>query len=191
MKVLKNNSDECVFLITENDNFESITEKELISEKKEKPRIAKKITFDIPTTFKGRNLKKMKTTKTIFQIDAFRKNIFGLKDDDNKIECNILITEPTAETISKTVLQFIKLEYENISLDENEVFVGETFADMFFIAGLPYKGSKVFTESDKLIAPCRHKDCSILLSYRPDLLHRFPGIDYKGFELNSHVIIFK
>jgi hypothetical protein len=186
---INTNIDKILFLNTVVSSLETINEKESIKDRKEKPKIAKKITFDIPNTFNGRNVKKMKTTKSLVKLDSLRKTILGIKEkeEENKIECNILVTEPTAETLNNTVLQLNRLDYERIQLDDNEVFVGETFADMFFIAGLPFKGSKVITESEKILGPCKHKDCAILQSYRADLLHRFPNIDYKGFELNSHV----
>ncbi len=184
------NSEKCLTLnpILVN-NLESLSDKLSTAGKNEKNKnkLLRKITFEIPQTFKGRPTKKMKTTKTLFRLDSFRKNIFGIKEEEAKVENNVLVTEKMAETINNSVLQFIKLEYENISLEENEVFVGETFVDVFFIAGLPYMNSKVMSDSEGRLGSCKHAECSILQSYRPDLLHRFPNIDYKGFELNSHV----
>ena len=81
------------------------------------------------------------------------------------------------------------LEHEEIDSDKlNKSEIGDTFCDGFFIAGLLPKNAKLIQESEKCIAPCSHKKCSILSAYRPDILQSFPNNNIEGIELNTTVI---
>jgi hypothetical protein len=79
-----------------------------------------------------------------------------------------------------------RIEYEERTI-ENELPANESFADMFFIAGISKQNAKVIPQSKHFAAPCRHKDCSVLHSYKPTILHRYPQNDYKGLRLTSSV----
>ena len=81
------------------------------------------------------------------------------------------------------------MNYENVIL--NNDISHETFADVIFLTGLPKKGSKVIQDSEKFNPVCMHKECSILQSYKPEILYKVAFKDSKDFILNSSVIIIK
>jgi hypothetical protein len=143
----------------------------------------KKIELDIPFS---RNKSKHFSSKNLFGFESMRNKVLGKTLEINTTEFNQISDSRTTASTGDSRC-YTRLECESIVLDDNEVYVSESFADMFFIAGLPYKDSKVISDSDKFKAICEHSDCSILQSYKPDILHRFPIVNYKGFELNSSV----
>jgi hypothetical protein len=162
--------------------------------KPDPPKIFKMINFDIQT--------KRKTSNNVKDEGI----CIPLKTEGNlshreRINCKVMITEPnkafntsvSLQNASTTVIpnnSSVKIDYEEVILEDNELFEQESFADMFFIAGLPRKNAKVLTESKYSSAPCKHTDCSILHAYRPTVLHRFPTEDYKGLKLSNSVRIF-
>ncbi len=150
----------------------------------ERPKLQKKLSFLVPDSFKGRDKKKQLTTKNIFHMDILRSAVLG-KKDSIKNESTL-----PSSTLSNSLLQYTRLEYDNIELEKGEVFEADTFADVFFICGLPKVGAKVISDSQTLEAPCKHKDCGIFRSYRPDILHRFPHTNYKSLNLCSSVLFY-
>lgn len=150
--------------------------------------IIKKLNFEIPS-FGERHKQKLMSSKNLFNFDSLKKSVLGTKNlEINTTDFNTMITDSRTTVSTYNSNQFTKLDYDPITLDENEVFVSESFADVFFIAGLPYKNSKVISESENFNPLCKHNECSILQSYKADILHRFPTVNYKGFELSSSVI---
>jgi hypothetical protein len=146
-----------------------------------KAKLVKKLSFVVPDNFKGRDKKRLLTTKNLLQMDILRSAILGKKETKN---------ESTGTcSLNSSLLQYNRLEYDNVDLEEGEVFMADTFADVFFVCGLPKKNAKVISDSQNLESPCKHKDCGILRSYRPDILHRYPQINYKSLNMCSSVIV--
>ncbi len=162
--------------------IDNILPKEVIKSP-EKPNNPKKLSFVVPDSFKERDKKRLLTSKNLFQMDMLRSAILGKKES--------LKNESTMPTsLNNSLLHFTRLDYDTIDLEEGEVFEADTFADVFFICGLPKKGAKVITDSHTLEAPCKHKDCGILRSYKPDILSKYPQINYKSLSLCSSVIFY-
>jgi hypothetical protein len=71
--------------------------------------------------------------------------------------------------------EIIDCEIMEISdLKEKESFlIYDTFCEAFFISGLPSQDAKVILDSNSLKSTCGHKDCSILYSYRPEVLYKY------------------
>jgi hypothetical protein len=66
--------------------------------------------------------------------------------------------------------------------------LGKIFCESFFIAGLP-KCPKIIDNSESFQSTCGHKDCSILPSFKPEIVYRYPKNDTKTFELNNGVYL--
>jgi hypothetical protein len=49
----------------------------------------------------------------------------------------------------------------------------DTFCEAFFVAGLPKKGAKIIPNSEFLKSMCTHQTCSLLQSYKPEILNSF------------------
>jgi hypothetical protein len=155
------------------------------------PMILKKISFNITTDSRKNSV----TTLSLFNQNS---NSESTRTDKDKISCAVILTDTNKNTNNSISLQnasttivpsnnAIKLESEEISLDDSELFEHDSFADLFFIAGIPKKNAKVITDSKYFTAPCKHKDCSVLHAYRTDVLYRFPSSNYKGINLCSSV----
>ena len=54
--------------------------------------------------------------------------------------------------------------------------IDETLCEAFFVVGLPLKNSKLINDSHKFLSPCKHKDCSILFSYQPEIIYKYNKI---------------
>jgi len=145
----------------------------------EKPKILRKLKLDVLCC--NEDKKKLKTSKSLFQMKTVKQSI---KED--KIDCSIYVTENNYS--NNDTMQYTNLEYENVTIN-NQRLSRDTFIDFFFLTGLPKKGSKVIQDSEKLNSVCMHKECSILQSYRPEILYKLPLSDPKDFILNSSVII--
>lgn len=78
-------------------------------------------------------------------------------------------------------VEFIELNYE----DYFDYEIGDNFIEAIFLAGIPKTNSKLVTDSDKLLAPCKHNDCSLLNAYKPDILCKFPGKGRSSLELTN------
>jgi hypothetical protein len=115
-------------------------------------------------------------------MDLLRSAILGKKD--TKLEST------GSCSLNNSLLQYTRLDYDNVDLEEEEVFEAETFADVFYVCGLPKKNAKVISDSQDLESPCKHKECGILRSYRPDILHRYPQMNYKALNLCSSISSF-
>jgi hypothetical protein len=161
------------------------------------------------------NLTEGNTTNAHVVVSSNSSNLLRTDSLKEKISCAVILTESNStsnknkipignsnnlginssislQNASTTIVpsnNATKLESEEISLEENEPYEQDSFADMFFIAGLPKKNAKVITDSRYFTAPCKHKDCSILHSYRADVLYRYPLSNYKGLNLCSSVFL--
>jgi hypothetical protein len=144
-------------------------------ESPQKAKLVKKLSFMVPNTFKGRDKKKLFTSKNLLQMDLLRSSILGNKKEEST----------DTNSLNNSLLQLTRLEYDTIDLDLGEVFEADTFTDVFFICGLTKKNAKVISDSEDLEPPCKHKQCGILRSYRPDILHRYPELNYKDLNLCS------
>jgi hypothetical protein len=106
-------------------------------------------------------------------------------DDKARYSMNSTASIQNASTTILPSANATRIDYEERALDDHEP--DGSFADMFFIAGIPKQNAKVIPESKYLSAPCKHKDCSILHSYKPNIIHRYPQEDLKGLKLSSSV----
>jgi hypothetical protein len=166
---------------TEDDNISVIKPIKLNSPKKN----SKKLAFNVPENFKGRELvKKMATSKVIIQMDNLRKIVLGKKESNKSIE----LKQKTSNT-NISAVQLTKLEYETKDMDDADLGFLESFADYFFICGVPKKNCKKIPDSEDLEPCCKHSDCGLLNSYRPDIIHRYPEVNNKVFNLCNSVII--
>jgi hypothetical protein len=147
----------------------------------EKLKVVKKLSFIVPNTFKGRDNKKLLTSKNLLQMDLLRSTILGKNYTKNE--------STGTGSLNNSSLQLTRLDYDTVELEDGEVFEADTFADVFFVCGLTKKNAKVISDSEGLEPPCKHKECGILRSYRPDILHRYPQINYKSLNLCSSVFI--
>jgi hypothetical protein len=169
------------------------------------PLIMRKVSFNVSPE-KVKNKPSTKENRfSLYQSNSLKESnsmgLLGENTNKEKISCAVILTETTKPSIlnnsnsqnastSLLASNSIRLESEEITLQENEPFEQESFADMFFIAGIPKKNAKVVTDSKYFSAPCKHKDCSMLHSYKSDVLYRFPLSNYKGLNLCSSVYIY-
>jgi hypothetical protein len=172
-----------------------VKKNEVVKKPSEIPMILKKISFNISSD----NRKYSSNTLSLFNQNNYENNRTETKD---KISCAVILTDTNKNVSNSISLQnasttivpssnATKLDCEEVTLAKNEVFEHDSFADMFFIAGIPKKNAKIIPDSKYFTAPCKHKDCSILHAYRTDILYRFPGKNYKGLNLCSSVLFVK
>jgi hypothetical protein len=114
------------------------------------------------------------TSMIITELETKLDKSFNLKNNENNDD---------KINGKKTILDCDIVNYDVSSSNE-------PFCKAFFIASLPKKNSKVIPESEDLLACCNHKECSILPSYKPDIISRFPVNDFEKMEINSLVILF-
>lgn len=63
----------------------------------------------------------------------------------------------------------------------------ETFCDAFFVVSLSTEKSEIIPGSDKFTAPCKHKNCGIFYSYKPEIVSKYPESS-EALDLSSNVI---
>jgi hypothetical protein len=61
----------------------------------------------------------------------------------------------------------------NKALYKTAIQCRDTFCEAFFVAGLPKRGAKVISNSEFLKSVCNHTTCSLLQSYKPEILNSF------------------
>jgi len=94
----------------------------------------------------------------------------------------VKILEGKVNKISNSEL-FPKKAKEN---EDEEDF----FCESFFIAGLlPDSKARIISDSENISSPCRHKFCSKLPAFKPEILFRIPEHDTYKLEINSLVRI--
>ncbi len=145
----------------------------------------KKLSFNVPNSFKERENKKMATSKLSLQMDNLRSKILTRKET-NKVE----LDNKASPRTKISTMQLTRLDYELKDMDDSELGFLESFVDYFFICGVPKRNCKSIPESDYLEPVCKHKNCGLLKSYRPDILHRYPAVNNKIFNLCNSVNIF-
>jgi hypothetical protein len=80
------------------------------------------------------------------------------------------------------------IEYDILNVhSQYEKELGKFFCESFFLAGLPKKDAKIINNSENYIPICGHKECSILPSFRPQILYRYPAKNTTTFELTDSV----
>ena len=84
-------------------------------------------------------------------------------------------------------LHYNILEHEDIRINQINKFENDTFCDMYFLVGLQPKKVRIISDSENFIPPCKHKNCGILNSYRPEIIEFFPLTNNDGIELNTSV----
>ncbi len=77
----------------------------------------------------------------------------------------------------KTIKEMMKMRNKN-----------DFLCEAFFTCGLPYN-NKIISESENSLASCRHCECSILPSLKPEILSCFP-LKNQNFDINSTVSIY-
>ncbi len=117
---------------------------------------------------------------------SFEKEKFKLKSEkpviikyndkvtEDKQDNNVRLKSLTYEL--KTLKEMIKLRNKSDSLCE-----------AFFSCGLSHN-NKIIVDSENSLASCRHPECSILPSMKPEILNRFP-LKTPNFDINSTVRI--
>lgn len=95
------------------------------------------------------------------------KNKINLLNINNHIPSRGFTLNYTGEIIDCEILDISDLK------DKESYLIYDTFCEAFFISGLPNQNAKVISDSNGLKSTCGHKDCSILYSYKPEILYKY------------------
>ena len=187
-----------VNFFTEKDNLFNILTEKIEDYKSEK--------FDNISSFSAKTSKTPERT-TMKKFNNLQ-NIFSdykneTKKNQIKLTLNtsgVLNTNPNIKNIinnfshnpgnlitSTNKIQFNIAEHEEIDYSQLNKIENNSFCDMFFLVGLPPEKIRTIPDSENFIAPCKHKNCSILSAYVPEILHFFPSISNDKIDLNSTV----
>jgi uncharacterized protein YbcV (DUF1398 family) len=80
----------------------------------------------------------------------------------------------TATPVNVAVhLDYEEIDLEHIEKENKQALYKDSYCEAFFIAGLPTKNAKIILDSDEYLSPCKHKICSILPAYKPDIINKF------------------
>jgi hypothetical protein len=153
--------------------------KSILLKSTNKPKEVRFVGFNVPDTFKSRDGHKKNST-----IGMDLLMLLGKKETPK--------TEQTSaiSSLNISTLNLHKLDFEERSIDDPETGFIESFADYFFICGMPKTNGRNIPDSEDLLSCCKHKKCGVLRSYRPDILQRFPEGSNKVFNLCSSVMSF-
>ena len=97
--------------------------------------------------------------------------------DKNEISAEI-DSEKSASKL--TILNPVECE-----IPDKEKHIADSFCDGFFLAGLTPLKASVVECSEEYNSSCGHQDCSLLPSYKPEILSRYPVKDSKLLELTN------
>lgn len=94
----------------------------------------------------------------------------------NNNSSGILSAIPTP-TNSAIHLDFEEIDIDIYEKEIKEALYKDSFCEAFFIAGLLSKNTKIINNSDEFLSPCKHRICSILPAYKPDIITKFQMAD--------------
>lgn len=123
--------------------------------------------------------------------DEKRNHIKLTLNVQNNNSINNIVNNPNSfnSSVYNNNMQYNILEHEDIRINQINKFESDTFCDMYFLVGLQPKKVRIISDSENYIPPCKHKNCGILNSYRPEILEFFPLTNNDGIELNTTVFL--
>ena len=102
------------------------------------------------------------------------------KDNPMKINQKHESIKVSIAKINKN-LEIIELNYE----DFFEYDIGESFIESIFLSGLPFKDQIKIITDKHFNALCGHKTCTLLNSYKADILFKFPNRHTNDHQISS------
>ena len=102
---------------------------------------------------------------------------------NNLLNIKTNLNKSSNQSNQTLIIDHIELNYQ----DYSELETGDNFIEAIFLAGLPKKDAKIMAESDskKFISSCKHTNCNILHSYKPEILIKFPSLGRSALDLTS------
>ena len=126
---------------------------------------------------------KLKTNLHIKQKSVDYLNVFK---DVNKAFINSENKKNSEKQIlDYELIPFKKEETIYTNLDNNKT--KNNFIESIFVAGLLPKNANVICDSENFTPTCCHRDCSILPSFRPEIIQKLPKENNSNFGLSNSV----
>lgn len=136
-------------------------------------------------------------TKTSISSNLINKPPSTIKKEKHRREMSMIYTEDIINPQSSIDLnksksvclpqnnQLIPVNSEESILPEKDDNLPDSFCEAFFIAGLPQENAVTLPGGEDYLSPCRHDNCSMLPSYKPEIISRYPVNNSNRLELNS------
>lgn len=133
--------------------------------------------------------------KTLVDLEIYSADsnqLSNQKAGSNVMKCfSLLNTAPNSTTATNISQNKNIIDFQNINIEKDiEKKLGDYFCEAFFISGIPYKKANLSNNTDTYLPLCSHKECSILPSYKPEILYKYPPKDTKCYELNNSVYLY-
>ena len=133
-------------------------------------RLSKQININnAPNITKDKKEIQISKKETIEKKSRSSKSLPKLKPKDNNV--NNFTNRIEFETLDKIPIK-----------SESKI---NSFCKAFFIVSFPKHNNKIIKDSEGIRADCGHEECSLLPSYEPEIIYKFPEKDPKELELNN------
>ena len=134
------------------------------------------------TVDKTISLTTLKNKHSFNSIEHYMHSSSDLKPSDNEY-VNTIMNTGEFDIVDSSIISLFESSMQRI--DEGDY---ETLCEAALIIGLPEDNSNLIPQSEKYPPNCQHKECSILSSFQPHILHYYLNPKHKSHPIDiSHL----